>query len=215
MNETGREYSDEFERLFQLAREFHGHVCPGIVLGTRIAMAGLRELGMRQGERNQNLIVFMEIDRCGTDAVQAITGCSLGHRSMKFRDFGKFAATFVNAGTGEAVRVAVTESNRDKTEHLDKSETVRLLSVLPEEEVIRIQRVRVPISGDDLPGFPLHQTICEECGERVMDHREVVSGGRTLCQSCGGGSYYEVIEPMSTESESLRGDLEPGAERIQ
>lgn len=182
----------EFEELFQKARDFHGHVCPGIVLGTRLAMAGLRELGMRADEEHKGLIVFMEIDRCGTDAVQAITGCSLGHRSLKFVDYGKFAATFVDTGTGKAVRVAVTESNREKTEKLDRMEVVRALAGAPEDEVLDIQRVSVRIGKDDLPGFPLHQAVCEQCGERIMDHREVETDGRTVCKSCAYGSYYEV-----------------------
>lgn len=182
----------EFERLFQIAQDFHGHVCPGIVLGTRLAMAGLRELGMRADGEHKDLLVFMEIDRCGTDAVQAITGCSLGHRNLKFMDYGKFAATFVDTGTGKAVRVAVTESNREKTEKLDRMEIVRVLAEAPEEEVLSIQQVSVRIGEDDLPGFPLHQAVCEECGERIMDHREVEMDGRTVCKNCAHGSYYSV-----------------------
>ncbi|MFA5153561.1 MAG: formylmethanofuran dehydrogenase subunit E family protein, partial [Clostridia bacterium] len=72
----------EFDDLFKKAKEFHGHVCPGIVLGTRLTIAGMRELGMDPKKRSKNLIVYIEIDRCGADAVQAITGCSLGHRSL-------------------------------------------------------------------------------------------------------------------------------------
>jgi formylmethanofuran dehydrogenase subunit E len=180
----------EFDDLFERARAFHGHVCPGIVLGTRLAMAGLRELGMRPGNEQKNLVVFMEIDRCGTDAVQAITGCSLGHRSMKYRDYGKFAGTFVDIESGKAVRVAVRESSRSKTDHLERAEMLRVLADLPENEVLTIQPVSVILDPDDLPGFPQHQAVCDACGERVMDHREVEVDGRTLCRGCAHGSYY-------------------------
>ena len=108
----------DYDALFNKAKEFHGHVCPGIVLGTRLTIAGLRELGMNPNEPTHNLIVYMEIDRCGTDAVQAITGCSLGHRSLKHKDFGKFAATFVDKPKGNAVRVAIDERNRAEHDKL-------------------------------------------------------------------------------------------------
>lgn len=184
----------DYDILFKKAREFHGHVCPGIVLGTRLTIAGLRELGMKPHEPNKNLIVFMEIDRCGTDAVQAITGCSLGHRSLKFRDYGKFAATFIDIGTGKAVRVAVNEKNRAKHDQLERKEVLQVLAEIPEEEILTIQQVTVPIRDEDVPGVPSYKTICNRCGEQIMDHREVVVEGKEMCRNCVQGSYYR-IEP--------------------
>lgn len=181
----------DYDILFTKAREFHGHVCPGIVLGTRLTIAGLRELGMNPHEPQKNLIVFMEIDRCGTDAVQAITGCSLGHRSLKFRDYGKFAATFVNIGTKKAVRVAVNEKGRAKRDQMEMKEVIRDLGECPEEEILTIQQVTVPINDDDIPGFPRYKTKCSRCGEQIMDHREVVFDGIEVCRSCAEGAYYQ------------------------
>lgn len=180
----------DYDILFQKARQFHGHVCPGIVLGTRLTIAGLRELGMNPHEPQKNLIVFMEIDRCGTDAVQAITGCSLGHRSLKFRDYGKFAATFMDISTGKAVRVAVNEKNRAKRDQMEMKEVLKDLAECSEEEILTIQRVTVPISDNDIPGFPRYKTKCSRCGEQIMDHREVVVDGTEVCRSCAEGSYY-------------------------
>lgn len=182
----------DYDILFQKAREFHGHVCPGIVLGTRLTIAGLRELGMNPHEPQKNLIVFMEIDRCGTDAVQAITGCSLGHRSLKFRDYGKFAATFVDIRTRKAVRVAVNEKNRAKRDTMDTADVLKDLAAVPEEEILTIQRVTVPLNDNDIPGFPLYKTKCSQCGEQIMDHREVVVEGNEVCRSCAEGSYYRI-----------------------
>jgi formylmethanofuran dehydrogenase subunit E len=184
----------DFDILFQKARKFHGHVCPGIVLGTRLTIAGLRKLGMNPHEHNRNLIVYMEIDRCGTDAVQAITGCSLGHRNMKFRDYGKFAATFVDLETRKAVRVAVHEKNRAKHVQLEMKEVIRTLGETPEEEILTIRQVTVPISDDDIPGFPRYKTKCSRCGEQIMDHREVVFDGKEVCRSCAEGAYYRILE---------------------
>ena len=183
----------DYDILFQKAREFHGHVCAGIVLGTRLTIAGLRELGMNPHEPNKNLIVFMEIDRCGTDAVQAITGCSLGHRSLKFRDYGKFAATFVDIGSKKAVRVAVNEKNRSKHDQMEMKDVLVALAEIPEAEILTIQQVTVPLSDDDIPGFPRYKTKCSRCGEQIMDHREVVVDGKEVCRSCAQGSYYQIV----------------------
>lgn len=185
----------DYDVLFKKAREFHGHVCGGIVLGTRLTIAGLRELGMNPHEHNRNLIIYMEIDRCGADAVQAITGCSLGHRNLKFMDFGKFAATFVDTLTGKAVRVAVDEKDRSKHDKLEKNEMLRLLREIPESEILKIERVQIAIPKDDIPGFPLEKAKCSVCGEHIMDNRHLVVGEKVMCKNCGIGSYYTVITP--------------------
>lgn len=183
----------DYDILFAKAREFHGHVCAGIVLGTRLTIAGLRELGLNPQEHHRDLIVYMEIDRCGTDAVQAITGCSLGHRSLKFRDYGKFAATFVDLKSGRAVRVAVDEKNRAKHDQMDPKEMLQALATAPDEEILKIQRVSVEIPENDIPGMPKHKTVCTQCGERVMDGREFVREGKAVCKACADGAYYQVI----------------------
>jgi len=185
----------DYDILFAKARAFHGHVCPGIVLGTRLTIAGLRELGMNPHEPQKDLIVFMEIDRCGTDAVQAITGCSLGHRSLKFRDYGKFAATFVDLRTRKAIRVAVYEKNRAEHDRMDPKEVLKILAAAPEDEILKIERVTVDIPYDDIPGFPRQKTICSKCGEKIMDGRQVVTAGRDVCRSCAQGAYYTRLDP--------------------
>ncbi len=185
---------NDYDIQFNKAKEFHGHVCPGIVLGTRLTIAGLRELGMNPAEPVRNLIVYMEIDRCGTDAVQAITGCSLGHRSLKHKDFGKFAATFVDTRNGNAVRVSVHEKNRAEHDKLDPKEVINVLSKVPEDEILKIEHVSITIKKEDLPGFPVGKAICSECGEQISDNRQTVVNGRVLCRNCAGESYYTVIK---------------------
>ncbi|MFA6333044.1 MAG: FmdE family protein [Methanoregula sp.] len=184
----------EYEILFNKAKAFHGHVCPGIVLGTRLAIAGMRELGMNPQEPQHNLIVYLEIDRCGADAVQAITGCSLGHRSLKHKDFGKFAAIFVDLATRKAVRVAVHEKKRAEHDKLGQKEVIRILGECPEEEILKIERVAIDIPDDDIPGFPHGKAVCSVCGEQVMDNRHIVVDGNVMCKNCGSRSYYSVLE---------------------
>src|ERR1700726_1514495 len=96
------------------AEDAHGHLCAGQVLGVRLAMLGLAKLGIDdpRGKDRKRLVTFVEIDRCATDAVAVVTGCRLGKRALKFRDWGKMAATFVDVNTGKAIRVAAKESSK-------------------------------------------------------------------------------------------------------
>lgn len=177
--------------LLQKAKEFHGEICPGIVMGTRMTIAGLRELGMDPLAKNYDLIVYVEIDRCATDAIQAITGVSLGHRTLKHMNYGKFAATFVNAGTGKAVRIAALPKRPDQPR--DMKEVARMVCTAPEEELFLIQQVTVTIPPEDMPGFPTRKDRCSRCGEEIMDGRELHQNDRTLCRNCGEGSYYTPL----------------------
>src|SRR5204863_8076746 len=98
------------------AKQAHGHLCAGQVLGVRMAMLGLEKLGINDPlgnkEDRKRLVTFVEIDRCATDAIGVVTGCRLGKRALKFRDWGKMAATFVDVESGRAVRVAAKESSK-------------------------------------------------------------------------------------------------------
>ena len=141
--------------LLAQAREFHGDMCPGIVLGTRMTMIGMRELHMDPMVRNRNLIVYVEIDRCIADAIQAITGCSLGHRTLKYLPYGKFAATFVNQATQDAVRVSVLEKKRtEKSGPETMKEAGKVLLDAPENNLFRVRRVGVAITGGGSPRPP-------------------------------------------------------------
>ena len=178
----------DFDYYVKKAGDFHGHACAGIALGTRISLAAMKALGLDPEVKNKNLIVYTEIDRCMTDAVQVITGCTLGHRSLKYMDYGKFAATFVNLGTGKAVRATVKEhfSNEATDE-----ETLRKISLIPDSELVTLEEVTVKIPDIDLPGPPREKAVCAACGERVVDGRQVNKGGKTLCRACAYGGYYQ------------------------
>jgi formylmethanofuran dehydrogenase subunit E len=175
------------------AKAFHGDVCAGIAIGTRMAIAGLKAIAIEdpKGKDRKNLIVFVEIDRCATDAIMAITGCRPGKRTMKIYDYGKMAATFINLETGKAVRLTVKET--DKAKSGNGSENVNLADTyvaLPEDELLRIEEVTVALGPEDLPGKPVRVVLCDHCGERVMDMREVEKDGRTLCRPCATGEKY-------------------------
>src|ERR1700756_4978861 len=102
------------DEYLQDAEQAHGHLCAGQVLGVRLAMLGLSKLGIEdpRGKDRKRLVTFVEIDRCATDAVAVVTGCRLGKRALKFRDWGKVAATFIDLESGRAVRIAARESSK-------------------------------------------------------------------------------------------------------
>jgi formylmethanofuran dehydrogenase subunit E len=182
---------NEFDVFLKRAEAFHGHICMGIVLGTRISLSAMQALGLKPGDKHKNLIVYTEIDRCMTDAVQVVTGCSLGHRSLKFADYGRFAATFVDTKTGRAVRGTVKE-HYGNDEPID--EQLKKLARIPDSTLVTLQEVTVDIPQTDLPGAPTRKAVCVTCGETVMDGREVRQGDKVLCRGCTGAPYYREVK---------------------
>lgn len=163
-----------------------------------MAMLGLRELGIDDPDAfRKRLITFVEIDRCATDAVGLVTGCQLGKRSLKFLDYGKVAATFLDVETGQAVRVAARDDSRGRAKTMfpelrsEHRQQLKAYKMMPERELFNIERVRVEVKPEDLPGSPRSRVICQGCGEGVNDGRERVADGRVLCRSCAGERYYE------------------------
>jgi len=181
----------EFEFFLKKAADYHGHICGGIALGTKITLAALKALGMDPHVKNKNLIVYTEVDRCMSDAVMIITGCSLGHRSLKHVDYGKFAATFVNQDTGRAFRATVKESFSTNG---PIEEVCKEVEQTPDSELVILQEVRVNIPETDLPGFPKKKAYCATCGERIMDGREVTRDGKDYCRACANGKYYTEVK---------------------
>ncbi len=172
--------------------EYHGHICAGQALGVRIAKKGL-ELVSPEGQKD--LIVFVENDRCIADAVLIATGTRLGRRSLKYVDYGRMAATFVNLKTDTAWRVTLKPFDAG-----DKEEAKDRVLAMPDDEVLLWQRVRVPLKKEDLPGKPLRIAVCGKCGEKVFDGKDVVApdwGDGPLCRACAIGSYYEPMEATS------------------
>ncbi len=194
----GTEGLVDFESLLHQAAERHGHLCAGQVLGVRMAMRGLSELGIDVEREPKRLIVYVEIDRCAADAVASVAGVSLGRRTLKFLDYGKMAATFVDQETGDAVRVVALDDARERARayapvgmEKHRAELIAYQK-MPDDELMVVQRVQVSISRFDLPGHPLRRVFCSRCGEGINDAREVILNGETLCRACAEGAYYSV-----------------------
>ena len=186
--------------FLELAAQSHGHMCPGQVLGVRMAMRGLRELGFDDPAKfRKRLVTFVEIDRCATDAVSLVTGCRLGKRSLKFLDYGKVAATFLDLETRRALRVLARDDSRAKAKSMfpeiaeESKRQLEAYKVMDEAELFVVENVEVNLPADDLPGRPRSRVACDECGEGLNDGRERRVNGRVLCRSCAGENYYRKV----------------------
>jgi formylmethanofuran dehydrogenase subunit E len=187
---------ESFEELLQQAEVAHGHLCAGQILGVRMALLACRRLGVsdpREAERKK-LVTFIEIDRCATDAIGLVTGCRLGRRALKFRDWGKMAATFVNLDTGKAIRIVALENSRELArerfpdiENKGKHQSMAYRE-LSDEELFREQWVTVELAPGEKPGCKGDRVTCAECGEGVNFDRFVMRDGQTLCLSCADPS---------------------------
>jgi len=190
-----------FNDLLDESVKIHGHLCPGQVLGVRLTMLGLDKVGIYdpKGADRKKLIVYVEIDRCATDAIQSVTGCSPGKRSLKLKDYGKMAATFVNLETDQAVRILAREDSKLKAKNYfpeieDKYKCqLEAYKIMPDEELFAYKEVKVTIPDKDMPGRPQRRIQCEKCGEYVQDSRDVRVDGKEVCKSCAHGGYYEVV----------------------
>ena len=183
------------------AEAAHGHLCAGQVLGVRMAMHGLERLGIDdpQGRDRKRLVTYVEIDRCMTDAVAVVTGCRLGKRALKFRDWGKVAATFVDLSSGRGVRVVAKDSAKNAARalhpELDSKNQQQMLAYreMPPEELFDVCEVRVNVEPEDRPGYKGERIACSECGETVNFHREIRRDERVICRACAGERYWEPL----------------------
>ena len=178
-----------FEEDLARAAAFHGHVCGGQMTGVRMARYALRHFGIEDAVAYRDLIVWVECDRCLTDAIMTVTGCHPGKRRMKVMDFGKQAATFYDLNADEAIRIVSVGERCPKGADLNE-----WFAAHSDEELFAVQKVRVSLGECDLPGKPRAHAVCAVCGEAITDGREVSTGrGSVICRSCAGQSYYEVL----------------------
>ena len=206
---------DAFEVLLENSAGAHGHLCPGQVVGVRMAMLGCRLIGLDEPTRRdqiKKLIVYVEMDRCTADAVAQVTGVKLGRRSLKFMDYGIMAATFVNLETGKAYRVVSIEEARSlasayapeiQEKHPQQLEAYKRM---PDSVLFQVQEVTVNIDVCDLPGPTRFKTACSRCGQMVRDQREVIKDGKVLCRPCTRNTYFSDAREVAWPDMNWRPD---------
>lgn len=183
---------DTLDTLLQQAEVAHGHMCAGQILGVRMALLGLKALGIEDplGADRKRLVTFVEIDRCATDAIGLVTGCRLGKRTLKFRDWGKMAATFVDLSQDAGVRIVALETSRDLARELhpeiDSKSRQQMVAYreLDDMQLFRIDRVRVHVDAAELPGYRAERVVCARCGEGINFNRFEEIASEKLCLTC-------------------------------
>jgi formylmethanofuran dehydrogenase subunit E len=193
---------ESLDQLLEECERLHGHMCAGQLLGARMAMLGCQLVGLNdpRGADRKKLIVWVEIDRCMADAISAVTGVRLGKRSLKYLDYGKVAATFLNTETNKAVRIVALEESRQLADtrypQIEKKSDrqFRTYREAGDAELFKIETVKVDYGEMDAPGRPRSRVICVCCGEGINDGREVAGAAGPLCRPCASRGYYERVE---------------------
>jgi len=169
---------------------------PGIILGIRMSVLAMKLLEIDDlSSYHRKLIVVVETDRCLPDVIELVLGCRLGNRTLKFRDWGKMAASFLDLTRDRAFRVAAQESIETEALRsfagLPRKEGLReAYTAFPDEKLFRWQPAIVKFSPEELPGYHAERVLCERCGEGVGFHREVQRDGLTLCRACAGEAHW-------------------------
>ncbi|MHC1575785.1 MAG: FmdE family protein [Methanosarcinaceae archaeon] len=174
---------------FDDAVRFHGHVCPGLAIGYRVAQIAEEEFKGRA--EDEELVAIVENKACGIDAIQVINGCTFGKGNLIFRDYGKHVYTFFKRGDDRAIRISSHPRGRshesdDGTLSEDEKRKARIQKVLklPRDELFVVEHVQIEPPRKAM----IYQSIpCTECGEDVMETRARLKHGQIVCLPCFEG----------------------------
>jgi formylmethanofuran dehydrogenase subunit E len=189
---------------FSEVAKFHGHTCPGLTLGYMAAEAGINALSVER-DVDEELVTIIENDACGVDAVQVVTGCTMGKGNLIFQDHGKQVYTFINRANGDAVRVALKASftvdeqdpeiaklrpkvmsgkatKKEEDEFHRRMEKVsESMRAAPVEKIFSVKHVKAKIPEK---ARIFASVKCSKCGEMVAESRARVEDGGFVCIPC-------------------------------
>lgn len=190
---------------FEDVIKFHGHSCPGLAIGYRVALAAMEEFGIRS--QDEELVCIVENDSCAVDAIQLITGCTFGKGNLIFKDYGKQVYTFFSRKENKAVRISVDfefkESDEEKAlwqrfiqgdrskeivefiENRKAQKTKQILEAKKEE----ILKITYPTITPPKQARVFKTLRCERCGEKVAEIKVRLLNNKILCIPC----FEEVL----------------------
>lgn len=190
------------QELLDRSADRHSHLCPRQVLGIRIGLAGTEILGLEALRRDKRLMVILETDGCFADGIEVATGCTVGQRTLRLEDYGKIAATFVDTELGSSVRVTPGPDIRQRAYDYCPDEKrhyfAQLLAyqVMPVEELLAFQSVSLSIPIEKIVSRAGLRVNCCQCGEEIINERQVVEAGRIYCRACAGQAYYYSAQSL-------------------
>lgn len=189
----------ELAQLLEVSAARHSHLCPRQVLGVRIGLVGADALSLDVPRTDKRLLVIIETDGCFADGIEAATGCTVGHRTLRVEDYGKIAATFVDVKVDRAVRVAPRLGVRQRAYGYAPDEPrhycaqLKAYQVMPDHELLSIEPVRLTMPVAAIVSRAGVRVDCEACGEEIINERQVERDGLTLCRACAGPAYYQPV----------------------
>lgn len=187
------------QELLAQSAALHQHLCPRQVLGARMALAAGRLLGLELPQADKRLLVIVETDGCFSDGVAVAANCWVGRRTLRVLDYGKVAATFIDTQGGAAWRLFPHPAARETAaayapEARNRWEAMLLgYQRMADELLLCSQAVALTTPVEVLLSRPGARALCAACGEEILNEREVVRDGVTLCRSCAGNGYYHPV----------------------
>lgn len=194
--------------LNQSAERHRHHLCPRQVLGVRMGLYAADILNLCLPQTDKRLFIFVESDGCLTDGISVATGCWWGNRTMYLMDYGKTAATFVDTLTERAMRIYPSQESRLRAYDYAPDAPDRwhaqlaAYQIMPAAELLRAEPVHLAVSLQEILSHHGDRVVCEQCGEDIINERQVVWEGRILCRACVLGAYYEAAPSKTTSAET-------------
>lgn len=192
----------DLQQILQISTARHQHLCPRQILGARIGLAGAAALALPLPRQDKRLLVIVETDGCFADGVDAATGCTVGHRTLRVEDYGKVAATFIDTKTEQAVRIAPQLDVREKAYAYAVDEPrhyfaqLQAYQIMPDAELLLVQAVTLTTPVAAIVSRAGVRVNCVVCGEEIINERELLVGGRPVCSACAGSGYYQVASDV-------------------
>lgn len=196
----------DLQAILRTASARHKHLCPRQVLGARIGLAGAAALGLTLPRTDKRLLVILETDGCFADGVEVATGCTVGHRTLRVADYGKIAATFIDAKTEQAVRLFPQHDVRERASAYAPNESRHYFAQLhgyqrmPDAELLTVQAVTLKTPVAVLVSRPGVRVNCTQCEEEIINEREVLVDGQPYCRACAGQGYYQLCAAQKAAS---------------
>jgi formylmethanofuran dehydrogenase subunit E len=187
----------DLQTLLEISSSRHIHLCPRQVLGVRMGTFAGEILGLALPQPKKRLLTILETDGCFADGVEVATGCSVGHRTLRVEDYGKIGAVFVNTKTERAVRLAPRQDVRERARLYAPEEIRHYFAQLegyqrmPVDELFAVQEVTLTTPISTIVSRAGVRVNCDQCGEEIINEREIYRDDLTLCRGCAVPPYYQ------------------------
>lgn len=164
------------QKLWYECVRFHGHECPGLAIGFRASQIAMEKMELNFSQ-DEEIVCITENDACGVDAVQYVTGCTLGKGNLILKGTGKMAFTFISRKNGKALRLLLKHDDLQMERH----ERQEYILKGPAEDLFKIEWISIELP-DKARKF--NTVICEVCNEGASENKIRLQDGKKVCLDC-------------------------------